>query len=293
MQSIWNKYQKIKKIEKNENIKTYLGRIEPIIKEIKPKNEDNYHKIIEYFTKFKDEYKIYEIIEEKGKIYIVIEKNIEKNKKIDEIIISGKFIEKEPILEGNGKKTKTNEPKNEIYCIYNIGKQTEINILHDYNENLEKWSESTKKLYLEAKEINKKIFDENIELYVNKIKIKFDYKIKLNDSNKEIRVKFKFKTKLTNTSYMFRNCSSLISIDLSSFNTSNVTNMNCMFNNCDLLKSIDLSSFNTSNVTKMYNMFSNCSSLQSINLSSFNTTNVENMSYMFYECSSLQSIDLS
>ena len=60
-------------------------------------------------------------------------------------------------------------------------------------------------------------------------------------------------------SFMFFNCSSLKSIDLSSFNTNNVTNMNSMFNNCYSLNSIDLSSFNTNKVTNMKYMFSYCS----------------------------------
>ena len=47
---------------------------------------------------------------------------------------------------------------------------------------------------------------------------------------------------------MFNGCSSLESIDLSSFNTSNVTDMRWMFDECSSLKSIDLSSFNTNNV---------------------------------------------
>ena len=55
-----------------------------------------------------------------------------------------------------------------------------------------------------------------------------------------------------------------------------------------LLQSINLSSFNTTNVKNMSLMFSGCSSLQSINLSSFNTTNVEYMSFMFDGCSSLK-----
>ena len=64
--------------------------------------------------------------------------------------------------------------------------------------------------------------------------------------------------------------------------------MSKMFSYCSSLKSIDLSSFNTTNVKDMSFMFSGCSSLQSINLSSFNTTNVKNMRSMFYGCSSLK-----
>ena len=38
--TIWNKYKIIKEINKNLNIKTYLTRIEPIIKEINYKNKN-------------------------------------------------------------------------------------------------------------------------------------------------------------------------------------------------------------------------------------------------------------
>ena len=65
---------------------------------------------------------------------------------------------------------------------------------------------------------------------------------------------------------MFYNYSSFESIDLSSFNTSNVIDMSCMFSGCSSLKSIDLSSFNTSNVIDMTLMFSNCSSLKKDNI---------------------------
>ena len=54
---------------------------------------------------------------------------------------------------------KQNEIKNEIFCIYNK-QDNEINLLHDYNVNLNDydWNEQEKKSYLEAKNsINGKI----------------------------------------------------------------------------------------------------------------------------------------
>jgi predicted KAP-like P-loop ATPase len=74
---IWNKYKIIKEINSNSNIKTYLARIEPIIKEIIPKNKDDYYRIYERLEKLKEEINIYEIIEENEKIYIVIDNNDE------------------------------------------------------------------------------------------------------------------------------------------------------------------------------------------------------------------------
>ena len=96
-----------------------------------------------------------------------------------------------------------------------------------------------------------------------------------------------------NMSGMFKNCTILKTIDLSSFDTSNATIFASMFMNCQGLQNLDLKSFNTSNVTNMLYMFYNCSSLTSLDLSSFNTSNVERMEGMFYNCSSLISLDLS
>ena len=187
-------------------------------------------------------------------------------------------------------KENKNKLKNEIIGIYNK-QDNEINLLHDYNLNLDYYylNEQEEKSYLDGKN---NINGKNIEIYINNKKIEFDYKYKSNEKGK-IKVIFKFNKLLTSTSHMFWGCSSLESIDLSSFNTSNVYDMKLMFFECSSLESIDFSSFNTSNVRNMSYMFSECSSLASIDLSSFNTSNVKDMRYMFFECSSLTSIDLS
>ena len=98
---------------------------------------------------------------------------------------------------------------------------------------------------------------------------------------------------VTNMVDMFQNCSSLTSLDVSSFNTANVTNMEGMFNGCSGLTSINVSGLNTANVTTMERMFYGCSSLTSLDVSGFNTANVKTMQNMFYKCSSLTSLDLS
>ena len=97
---------------------------------------------------------------------------------------------------------------------------------------------------------------------------------------------------VTDMSFMFYDCSSLTSLDLSRFNTSNVRSMSGMFYGRNNLTSLDLSSFNTSNVRSMSVMFYGCNNLTSLNLSSFNTANVTDMSYMFSFCR-LTSLDLS
>ena len=59
--------------------------------------------------------------------------------------------------------------------------------------------------------------------------------------------------------------------------------MNSMFYN-STATTLDLSSFDTSNVIDMTNMFYN-STATTLDLSSFDTSNVTNMSNMFYGCS--------
>lgn len=92
---------------------------------------------------------------------------------------------------------------------------------------------------------------------------------------------------------MFSGCSSLASLDLSSFDTSAATNMGSMFSGCSSLESLDLSSFDASKVTGMSGMFSGCSSLLSLDLSGFDAPSVVDMCGMFEACSSLTSLDLS
>ena len=113
------------------------------------------------------------------------------------------------------------------------------------------------------------------------------------DSSITKLISFPDTSNVTTMIYMFANCESLTSLDLSSFNTSNVTDMNRMFGTCENLTSLDLSSFNTSNVTKMRQMFYYCESLTSLDLSNFNTSNVTDMNGMFYGCGKLTSLDVS
>jgi len=193
----------------------------------------------------------------------------------------------------NDIKEQASKEISEINCIYTADKnQNEISLLHDFN-NEEDFNGNLKKEYLEVKNLNKNLFKENIEIYVNENKIKFEFKYKMKEL-KEIKVKFTFRNRIMKkTSFMFYECKHLKSIDLSKFNTNNVTNMSNMFRGCSSLNSIDISKYNTYNVTDMSNMFRGCSSLKSIDLSKFNTNSVTDMSGMFSSCSSLNSIDLS
>ena len=180
--------------------------------------------------------------------------------------------------------------KNEITCVYKVKEKGEINLLNDFNLKYRYInSEEVKKIYYKAKE---NINEENTDIFINDRKIKFNQKYKCEETGL-IYVKFKFKQFLTSTDFMFYNCSSLKSVNLSSFNAKKLDTMNCMFGDCISLELIDLSSINIKNVTSIAGLFINCSSLKSIDLSSFNTSNIINMDNLFSRCSSLKSIDLS
>ena len=181
----------------------------------------------------------------------------------------------------------------EISCLY-IAKneENEIQLLHDFRENVNYWKKEEKKAYLETKELNTKIFQEKLEFYGSEVKIDFKYKL-ITYGAKELKVKYIFKENLTKMSYMSYKCSSLKSIDLSKFDSSHIIDMSNMFNNCSSLESINFSNFNASKVINTSSMFHFCSSLKSLDLSSFNTCNNINMGNMFNHCSKLESINLS
>ena len=112
----------------------------------------------------------------------------------------------------------------------------------------------------------------------------------------EIKGIEKFNTsRVINMSTMFQNCINLSSLDLSSFDTSNVTDMSYMFaggpgNKMSLTEIKGIEKFNTSRVINMSTMFQNCINLSSLDLSSFDTSNVTDMSYMFYGTKNLKNI---
>lgn len=119
---------------------------------------------------------------------------------------------------------------------------------------------------------------------------------------------------------MFTKCTSLETLDLSSFNTekvtdmqtmfegstnlrtinlpkgfigSNVTDLNGMFRGCVSLTELDLSGSNAEKVKKMRSMFYGCVALSNLNLSGFKTGSLTEMRYLFSSCQSLESLDLS
>ena len=127
-------------------------------------------------------------------------------------------------------------------------------------------------------------------------------------------------SEVENMGLMFSNCTSLETLDLSSFNTekvtnmsemfvgstnlrtinlpkgfigSNVTDLNGMFRGCARLTELDLSGSNAEKVKDMCKMFYGCVALSNLNLSGFKTGSLTDMRYLFSSCQSLESLDLS
>lgn len=119
---------------------------------------------------------------------------------------------------------------------------------------------------------------------------------------------------------MFSQCTSLETLDLSSFNTekvknmyamfdgatnlrsiklpkgfigSSVTNLKATFRGCESLTELDLSGSNAEKVTNMSEMFDGCSALSKLVLTDFKTEQVTTMESMFADCSKLETLDVS
>ena len=93
---------------------------------------------------------------------------------------------------------------------------------------------------------------------------------------------------------LFGNCTSLTSINVSNWDTSNGTNFRRMFQNCSALTTLNLSSFNMSNAIYIDDFFEGCTSLASIiGIENWDLTNVINIDRMFNGCESLDGIDFS
>jgi surface protein len=108
-------------------------------------------------------------------------------------------------------------------------------------------------------------------------------------------VKHLISSKMINISGMFDGCISLVSMDLTGVDTTNVTDMSNLFKNCKALTSVQgIENLNVNRVRNMDCMFYGCENLNSLNLSAWVTsTSLTSMKGMFYKCTKLTSLNLS
>jgi surface protein len=88
---------------------------------------------------------------------------------------------------------------------------------------------------------------------------------------------------------MFFGCNVVTSLDVSSFDTSNVTDMKYMFYRCNTVTNLDISSFDISNVTDMQHMFNECSEITNIQLPTGAPT--ATFASIFEDCSKLECLN--
>ena len=107
-------------------------------------------------------------------------------------------------------------------------------------------------------------------------------------------IKFIDTTYFTSFRFSFSNLNEMIEFNTEHIKTDNVLDMGWMFNDCKSLKTLDVSTWNTSNVKTMHWMFDNCNSLNNlIGIGNFNVSNVSDFQHMFQNCYSLTELDLS
>lgn len=100
-------------------------------------------------------------------------------------------------------------------------------------------------------------------------------------------------SQVTSMLFMFKDASSLESLDLSSWNTSKVTNMNFMFSGASALKHLNVSTWDTSNVAYMSAMFHRLHNITSLDVSAWNTSKVTSLANTFQDTIRLKELDLS
>ena len=253
----------LNEIKENINkIKTLIEKIESFLNELK-KNKKNYDI---YKNDKKNNFKEYYI----NCLNIINDKC--------------KFEDKIKIINLNNKY---------IMCKYKINEKIlnkPIQILNCLDKDLRKFFEDNfqvegidnDNLKLNDDEIN----NNNCDISLNNKKIDFSFQYKFKKKG-IYDFKLEFKNELKNINFMFFNCTSLISIDLTNFKFININDISFMFFNCSSLTLLNFSYLNSNSITDMRCIFQLCSSLTSLNLSNLNTKNVINMKNMLFECSSL------
>jgi len=259
-----------------------------------------------------------EIVEERSKVGTLINVGIDSNnvfgksmeRSAIESIITLDYIPSEVSAwdassEGNGlvKAWTKDEDNDGLYELY-LGQEGGVvassscfGLFYDYTNltsiNLDNLDTSnTRDMQSMFNNVNKL---ENLNVNIDTSKVtNMQYMFNRMDSLKNITFGTNFKTNnVIAMSFMFANCKSLKTLNLSKFTTTNVINMFKMFFECSSLETINLSNFTTTNVTDMSYMFYNNNMLQSLNINHFDTSNVTDMSYMFYNLKEITSLNLS
>jgi surface protein len=139
--------------------------------------------------------------------------------------------------------------------------------------------------------INGNVNADVVDIYFNDVKIDFNKVVQFQETG-EYTVKYVFKQSISDMDRLFYQCNSLVALDLSHFDGSNVVNMDSTFRESKNLEVVDLTNFDATRVTYMGGLFKDCSNLIALDLSTFRTSNaLKDTRNMFESCTSLLSID--
>ena len=208
-------------------------------------------------TKFKQE------LEVKG---IIAKEKMEKTKEIIE-----RYKEYEDFI--NNKEDRSNY----ITIIYKIEDKNEIKI---FGDKFVKHNKLICKILFENREYD---LTENFNIFNQDINVRLKGRLNIKLTNIK---------SITDMSYMFYKCSSLLSLpDIFKWDTEKITNMSNIFCECYSLNVPSISKWNTSNVTDMSGIFQKCINLYNLpDISNWNTSKVVDMNFMFDRCSNLLSL---
>ena len=223
-----------------------------------------------------------------------------KNKKFKLFAIDISKDNKTPIIKSMNANISNNKNKDNVLVINNKGFNLIILVLIlDFAQlncrNLILFKDSIISLKV-SKNGESKIFNTGTrpdEIWIDNSKITNTASNIYNLSTTNI-VQLKWTNKISNCNGLFKDCISIVEINITRFNASKCAVIGNMFNNCTSLTSIDLSGFISPIIpNNMANMFLNCKSLTSLYLSSFDTSKTSNFGHLFTNCESLKWIDIS
>ena len=193
----------------------------------------------------------------------------------------------EIIFETDGTNAVLRLEANEGYCEYNVNKilkekNNTININDNFNDEY-KCACNNDKLPCDLWRLRIEHSNATVDC------IGYSEKAKITNI-----IKFIDTTYFTSFRFSFSNLNEMIEFNTEHIKTDNVLDMGWMFNDCKSLKTLDVSTWNTSNVKTMHWMFDNCNSLNNLNgIGNFNVSNVSDFRHMFQNCYSLTELDLS
>ena len=129
------------------------------------------------------------------------------------------------------------------------------------------------------------------EIKVDEELIPFSYEYAFKTSGNHT-VKYTFPDPLTQTSYLFSDCSLMKKVDLSHFNTKKLTCTNYMFMSSGL-ESVIFFNSKIEKVTEMKGMFTSCKKMKNFSSNKLKAEMSINMDSFFSSCDELENVDLS